>query len=226
MRKIVEEWKTIEDFPNYEISNMGRCRTKKTHYLKKGEKTQYRGVISHAYSFNKDGIKHRNSVGRLVALHFVPNPEGYKFIRYKDGNYSNFNYLNIEWIKTTRTSQYFRGKSVVSRSKQIETYRKIQRDIDMAIKYLEDDKLGEYISDVVLPIIKDYVNSSRRSSNLLIVNGEMEEFISYAMEIIYDMMSRGHALYSFKQKTSMLAKEYVANKFKQPKTTELNELIM
>jgi hypothetical protein len=29
MKKIKEEWKRIEGFPNHEISNMGRCRNTK-----------------------------------------------------------------------------------------------------------------------------------------------------------------------------------------------------
>ncbi len=36
-------------------------------------------------------------VHRIVAELFVPNPEGYKFVKHKDGNRFNNDATNLEW---------------------------------------------------------------------------------------------------------------------------------
>lgn len=37
------------------------------------------------------------SVHRLVAKHFVDNPENFSFVRHIDGNFSNNHYTNLKW---------------------------------------------------------------------------------------------------------------------------------
>jgi hypothetical protein len=109
MKKIVEEWKTIEGFPNYEISNFGKCRNIKykkilkvvSHTLKHVHaKYRIEPYTSYEYSIWSEGRGWCRSVSMLVAKHFVPNPNGYKQIRHKDGDSSNFIYTNLEWVKT------------------------------------------------------------------------------------------------------------------------------
>lgn len=40
-------------------------------------------------------------IGLEVAKAFVPNPNGYKYIRYKDGDTTNCRATNIEWVQRT-----------------------------------------------------------------------------------------------------------------------------
>ncbi len=40
---------------------------------------------------------HRQYVHRLVAEKFIPNPEGYEHVIFKDGNPKNCNADNLEW---------------------------------------------------------------------------------------------------------------------------------
>ena len=46
-------------------------------------------------------------VHRIVAELFVPNPEGYKFVKHKDGNRFNNDATNLEWaaLLTDRTQR-------------------------------------------------------------------------------------------------------------------------
>ncbi len=48
---------------------------------------------------------HNIRIGKAVAQHFVPNPNNYKFIRYKDGNKLNCRADNIEWCELTSKMQ-------------------------------------------------------------------------------------------------------------------------
>lgn len=41
--------------------------------------------------------KHRQYIHRLVAEKYVPNPEGYEHVIFKDGNPKNCNSDNLEW---------------------------------------------------------------------------------------------------------------------------------
>lgn len=41
----------------------------------------------------------RQYVHRLVAERWVPNPEGYEFVLFKDGNPKNVSFSNLEWCK-------------------------------------------------------------------------------------------------------------------------------
>jgi len=40
---------------------------------------------------------HRQYVHRLVAEKFIPNPEGYECVMFKDGNVKNCSVDNLEW---------------------------------------------------------------------------------------------------------------------------------
>lgn len=40
-----EEWKTIDGFPNYEVSNLGNVRSKDRTVLRKGNPTKIKGLM-------------------------------------------------------------------------------------------------------------------------------------------------------------------------------------
>ena len=68
----IEEWNVIKIFSNYEISNFGNCRNKKTkRHLKPHIINGYKCIIIP----NDDGVRKAVSIHRLVALTFIPNPE-------------------------------------------------------------------------------------------------------------------------------------------------------
>ena len=89
-----EEWKNIIGYENYQISNFGNVKNKKGNILK--------------FSKNKDGYCQINiyknlkqkcfKVHRLVALHFIDNPNNLEFVNHIDSNKSNNCYFNLEWI--------------------------------------------------------------------------------------------------------------------------------
>jgi hypothetical protein len=43
--------------------------------------------------------KYRQYVHRLVAEKYLPNPEGYEHVLFKDGNVKNCNVDNLEWCQ-------------------------------------------------------------------------------------------------------------------------------
>ena len=96
-----ELFKQLPDFPDVECNAKGDVRW----YRSKKLMTKYYGNMYDSfyikYYDNMDKqkvISLFNLIGRL----FVENPNNYKFIRAKDGNNSNYDASNLEWVKTRR----------------------------------------------------------------------------------------------------------------------------
>lgn len=90
----MEQWKIVQDFENYLISNLGNVKTvngkpKKIVYDNKGY-----GRVE-LWKNNK-GRKFR--VHRLVAEAFIPNPLGKEQVNHIDGNKKNNCVSNLEWV--------------------------------------------------------------------------------------------------------------------------------
>jgi hypothetical protein len=94
-----EEWKIIQEFNDYQISNHGRIKNLKTNQLLKTHKGKL--GINYAYvQLRKDKKQHSVLVHRLLALAFVeenPNPKEYKTVNHIDGNRHNNDIDNLEW---------------------------------------------------------------------------------------------------------------------------------
>lgn len=111
-----ERWKTIQDYPNYEVSNHGNVRSKDRIVLRKGCKTILKGRLLKQYCgggymrvalYNGNRASRVNkSVHRLVAQAFVENPLNLKIINHKDENKLNNNAENLEWCTYKYNSNY------------------------------------------------------------------------------------------------------------------------
>ena len=90
-----EVYKTIDDYDNYEISNMGNVRNIKTDRVLKPsiDRFGYKTV-----GFYKNRIRVNCKVHRLVGLSFIPNPEKKKCIDHCDRNKLNNTVQNLRWV--------------------------------------------------------------------------------------------------------------------------------
>lgn len=72
----MEEWKTIKEYPGYEVSNLGRVRS--LYYRKKSEtpNLQLRKLVLGSHGYLVVSLKQKAyCVHRLVAETFLPNPD-------------------------------------------------------------------------------------------------------------------------------------------------------
>lgn len=89
-----EIWKTIEDYPNYQVSNLGNVKNKKTRRFltpKIGRDGRYLSV----YLCN-NGKENTQRVHRLVAEAFLGKHPG-MMVNHIDGNKLNNHLDNLEW---------------------------------------------------------------------------------------------------------------------------------
>jgi hypothetical protein len=89
-----EQWKQIQDFPNYQISTFGNVKNIITNKLLKPSNKGGYYNISLVNSYCKKTVK----IHRLVAITFIPNPENKSDVNHKDKNKKNNHIDNLDWM--------------------------------------------------------------------------------------------------------------------------------
>lgn len=91
-----EIWKQPEDFPKYEISNLGRVRNAATKFIYSTYKSD-RGYQRIALYYAR-GKRKIWQVHRLVMLAFVGKPEKNQVINHKNGVKTDNRLANLEYV--------------------------------------------------------------------------------------------------------------------------------
>lgn len=86
----------------YFISNLGRCYNK---VFDKFMSIHDNGAGYKMYVLSKLD-KANNYIHRLVAQHFIPNPEGKKFVNHIDHDKSNNVASNLEWVTAKENTKH------------------------------------------------------------------------------------------------------------------------
>jgi len=112
----IEIWKMIMGFEGrYMISNFGRVMSlgrilhakdgSIRHYKDKFLKTKpnkFRGYTSVRLCHNNYKNYDHVDVHRLVALHFIPNPDNLPVVNHRDCNRANNHIDNLEWVSVSQ----------------------------------------------------------------------------------------------------------------------------
>lgn len=100
-----EEWKTIAEFPCYEISNKGNVRNARNGYLRKpsvGKRGYY------VFSMRKNGKTYLRTLHVMLARAFIENPNNYPCVNHIDGNKLNCDLSNLEWCTARENALHAR----------------------------------------------------------------------------------------------------------------------
>ena len=98
-------WKTINGFSNYEISDQGEVRNKTTKYILKGRLSKS-GYLQVSIKKDETGKFINQYIHRLVASHFLNNEENKREVNHKDGNKINNTLENLEWITSSENQKH------------------------------------------------------------------------------------------------------------------------
>jgi hypothetical protein len=99
----MEEWRVIEEFPQYKISNLGRViNTKKNTLMTITIRPNGYSVVK----LSMNNIARERKVHRLVAIAFIPNPNNYDCINHKNEDKTDNRVENLEWCNHQHNNIY------------------------------------------------------------------------------------------------------------------------
>ena len=106
----MEEWRYIKGYEGkYQISNYGRVKSLKNSKGNYREKIMNPNDDTHGYlkvNLSKNNKKKTYKIHRLVAIHFIDNPNNYECVNHKDENKQNNRVENLEWCTKKYNTNY------------------------------------------------------------------------------------------------------------------------
>ena len=143
----MELFKVIEEFPNYQISNLGNIKNNKDILLKIGKRISNSGYIQ--VRLSKEGKYYYRYIHRLLAKAFLPNPNNYRTINHINGNKHDNRVENLEWLTHSENMKhaYKIGLNRIS-EKQSEAIKKANTKYKKGKPLSEEHKkkLGEALA--------------------------------------------------------------------------------
>jgi len=153
-----EFWKDIPGYSGlYQASNLGRIRRISQEQWRKTPRTpQYRyinGSTSSKCSMGKYKLiwlsnGKRQSLHRLIAKTFIPNPQNKPQINHKDGNPQNNHIDNLEWV--TNSENILHACHILGYRQSIETRKKRARKLHKKIIDHTNNKIYNSIKEYAI----------------------------------------------------------------------------
>ena len=142
----LDVWRDVEGFEGrYEVSLLGNIR-----FADKPDKRRVKcrknGQYLTASLYHKGDVKPTYvKIHMLVAKAFVPNPEGYTFVKHKNGKLLDNRADNLEWVETKPGKKKMRKSKRTLKSVSTSPILEVS-DVDV----LEDDVMEREVSSGVL----------------------------------------------------------------------------
>ena len=129
--------KEIEGFENYIICTDGTVHNKKGHNI-----SRWKDNVGYLQvKLSKEGQWYYKRVHRLVAEAFIPNPNNLKQVNHIDGDKTNNEVSNLEWIDNKNNTQHGYDNNLYHskhRNIKIEVYDKITHQLINTYKSIRE----------------------------------------------------------------------------------------
>lgn len=136
----MKEWKPVVGYEDYYlVSNEADVFSLRNNRL---IKVSDRGNGYYAVELNVNGKAKKESIHRLVAKAFIPNPDNLPFINHKDENPANNHADNLEWC----TPKYNQNYGTIKERRKAHTVFKYGDDNPNSIPVYQFDLEGNFIA--------------------------------------------------------------------------------
>lgn len=114
---INEQWKSIQGYEGlYEISSFGRIKSLPKNGSKKEMFLKLDGGQYPHINLNKNNKHRRVKLHRLLAIHFIPNPNNHPIVNHKNGKKSDYRLDNLEWCTDRQNRLHAYATGLMSKS--------------------------------------------------------------------------------------------------------------
>lgn len=98
-----DNWVVVNGYPNYKINEFGVVVNIKT-----GHKLS---IVVHKHGHHVVRLWNNNktrlfNLYRLLAIHFIPNPENKREVNHIDGDRMNYDLANLEWVTASENMKH------------------------------------------------------------------------------------------------------------------------
>jgi hypothetical protein len=165
------DYRLINGYDNYVISTNGDVYSKKTkRYIKPFiNKTKFiakDGTIKiikyKRVSLCKNGIRKKFLIHRLIALHFIPNPENKPMVDHEDGDTLNNDLSNLRWAtrsenrRNIKTKGYHIEKQKIGINRYRVRWRLIENGPRQSKAFLTRELAEAWACTQTFPMCKNY----------------------------------------------------------------------
>lgn len=142
-----EEWKPIANFPDYQVSNLGRVRRitrtwKPAGYILKCLRTFHNPTPYHAVTLWRGGKSTRKYIHHLVAEAFIRPRKSREQINHLDFNGCNNQVKNLEYSTNKLNRQYSKLHGRHIHGSRMWSAKLTERDIPRIRRLLKENKLS------------------------------------------------------------------------------------
>lgn len=150
-----EIWKSIEGFPGYEISSLGKVKSlfrivkvtdeKNRSVPEKIIKTNISKCGYEMVSISFEGKSKLCSVHRLVAQTFIPNPENKPQVNHINGIKTDNSVDNLEWMTQSENQKHAIKMGLASNKKATQAIKKPIICIELDTKQESTNAMARYL---------------------------------------------------------------------------------
>nr|QBK88364.1 MAG: HNH endonuclease [Mimivirus LCMiAC01] len=208
-----EIWKDINGYEKkYQISSLGKCRNKLTNEIMNTCKTD--GIERVHLKYNNKC--YQKCVHRLLAIHFIENPNNYKYIHHIDGNKLNNNLKNLMWVPNTRTT---RNLASQQKYKKNNTVNKKNTNKKQNVNNINDTEIWRDIDGYDIYMISNLGRIKNKNTNRIL---KLQLNKGYYVVTLYNKNKKSKQVTHFVHR--LIAKAFIENKENKKVVDHINNI--